>query len=65
MLLLLARNEPLGCPQGWKVPSISVPGRFVERPKRTKSMTNKENRAGGEEEFALDADIAVYSWITK
>jgi hypothetical protein len=32
---------------------------------KDQSMTNKENRVGGEEEFPLDAYIAVYNWITK
>jgi hypothetical protein len=38
---------------------------MVEWPERTKSMTNKENRAGSDEEFPLEAYIAVYNWIKK
>ena len=48
-----------------EIPSILAPVRFVERPKRTNSMTNKENRAGRDEEFPLEAYITVHNWIRK
>jgi hypothetical protein len=32
-------------------------------PRRTKSITDKKNRSGSDEQFPLEAYIAVYKWI--